>query len=73
MGLEADEVNDEKKYVEEELYKIKYFKVFDGYIIRVKIEDVEEIWEEKSKSKYDLPIPKGIEKNKTLYRRYPFL
>ncbi|MFK8046068.1 MAG: hypothetical protein AB8B72_11280 [Crocinitomicaceae bacterium] len=68
MGLEIYKVNDEKEMSEVELYKKKYFKVFDGFIVRVAIDEIKEFWEERTKSEFDLPMPEGIEKTKIIYQ-----
>ncbi|MGX1927883.1 hypothetical protein [Flagellimonas sp. 2504JD4-2] len=66
MRYSLYKVNDEKKISEDQLYKTKYFKVFDGFIIRVKLTEITEMWEERSKSKYDLPMPDHIDKKKLI-------
>ena len=40
----------------------------DYYIGMIDITEISSIWEERSKSEYDLPLPKGIEKKKMIYQ-----
>jgi hypothetical protein len=54
-------VGDEKKMNEIELYKTRFFKVHNGFIITTEIDQISKLWEERSKSKLDLPMPKEIE------------
>ena len=69
IGYERYQINDEKKVNEDQLYNSKYFKVHNGFIIRVNIKELDEIWEERTKSKYNLPMPEGIEIKKIIKHR----
>jgi hypothetical protein len=53
-------VGDEKNISESELNKTRYFKVHNGYIISVEICLIEKLWEERTVSSYNLPMPEGI-------------
>lgn len=48
--------------------KHKFLKLSDRYIKEVHPEELSLIWEERSKSEYDLPMPEEIEKRKVIYR-----
>lgn len=53
-------VGDEKKMSEDELYRTRYFRVHGGFIINAKMKFVSKLWEERSKSHFNLPMPEGL-------------
>jgi len=51
--------------------KLNFYELHDGYgkpyyLGEIKISEVEEIWEERTKSNYNLPIPENIEVRKLI-------
>ena len=51
--------------------RLNFFELHDGfgkpyYLGEIKISEVEEIWEERTKSNYNLPIPENIEVRKLI-------
>lgn len=48
--------------------KHNFLNLSDRYIKEINPKELDSIWEERSKSEYDLPLPKGIEKKKMIYQ-----
>ncbi|CAM1358489.1 conserved hypothetical protein [Tenacibaculum sediminilitoris] len=56
-------------YNEEIAKKYDFIKLSDSYIKEVSPSKIEKIWEERTKSEFDLPLPEGILEKKIIYQK----
>ncbi len=61
LGFTCYNVGDEKLLLEENLYASKYFAVSGGYSLRKPLIELEKIWEERSETEFELPLPPNLE------------
>ena len=68
LGFKPYQLNLKKSISKEFVSDEYYFKVHNGFLIEVSLYDINEIWKERSESTFDLPMPEGLEKNKTIWK-----
>ncbi|TDQ29739.1 hypothetical protein DFQ07_0059 [Tenacibaculum caenipelagi] len=56
-------------YNEEIAKKYDFIKLSDSYIKEVSPSEIEKIWEERTKSEFDLPLPEEIKEKKIIYQK----